>query len=324
MSYKSLKILPVRDIARDDHTFAWRTITDVSVLKASIQKVGILVPITVQEKATKKYRVVSGFRRLTAAVQLGFEKIPVLELDSSLSVLDIFEKLLEENRFIREFNAVDVSRIIQKCLTEFGLSREKIIETYLPLMGYGKSDRLYELIVPLVHLEPRWHEAIKDDIVSVDLASSMLKEDISVRSAFLDLILELKLGKNRQKEFWKMLKDISFIQDTSIAELLRRVEFTDILKQDKLTFTQKADRFKKVLWEKRYPRYMEVEDRFARIVKAAKLPPQIRLQSAAFFEGDSFRLSFSFNNNGDFTAVLHHLKRLLQERVIEQLEDLIG
>jgi hypothetical protein len=323
MAFKSLKSLSVGDIAWDDYTFAWRAVTDVSTLKESIKKVGILVPITVQEKATKKYRVVSGFRRLAAAKQLGFEKIPALELDSSLSALNIFEKLLEENMAIHEFDPVDVSRIIQKYLTEFGLSREKVIETYLPMMGYGKSNHLYELIVPLVNLEPRWHRAIRDDIVPVDLASSMVHEDVSGRSAFLDLIHALKLGKNRQKEFWKMLKDISFIRDMPIAELLCMEEFTDIFKQGKLTFSQKSDRFKKVLWEMRYPRYMEIEDRFIRIVKEAKLPPQIRLQSAPFFEGNSFRLFFSFNSSGDFEFVLTHLKRLLSERVVEQLEKLI-
>lgn len=62
--------------------------TDVSDLKESISKVGLLNPIIVNEQN----ELLSGFRRLTACRELGFEKIEAIIVktsDDELRKLDI-------------------------------------------------------------------------------------------------------------------------------------------------------------------------------------------------------------------------------------------
>lgn len=51
---------------------------EMELLKASIQRYGILTPLVVQDTGGDRFRVISGHRRLQAALELGLERVPCL------------------------------------------------------------------------------------------------------------------------------------------------------------------------------------------------------------------------------------------------------
>ena len=69
----NFRVLDVKNVKASDNI---REIKDIDDLLASIQEHGIVNPITVLDEGNSNFKVIAGFRRFAAAVQLGLKKIP--------------------------------------------------------------------------------------------------------------------------------------------------------------------------------------------------------------------------------------------------------
>ncbi len=69
----NFRVLDVKNVKASDNI---REVKDIDDLLASIQEHGIVNPITVLDEGNSNFKVIAGFRRFAAAVQLGLKKIP--------------------------------------------------------------------------------------------------------------------------------------------------------------------------------------------------------------------------------------------------------
>ena len=69
----NFRVLDVKNVKASDNIREVKVIDD---LLASIQEHGIVNPITVLDEGNQSFKVIAGFRRFAAAVQLGLKKIP--------------------------------------------------------------------------------------------------------------------------------------------------------------------------------------------------------------------------------------------------------
>ncbi len=80
---------------------------DLTRLTASIQKVGLLNPIVV----TDDYRLVAGFRRLTACRQLGWKEIEAHIVPYKNDLLLLLDAEVEENLVRKDFTPEEIMAI---------------------------------------------------------------------------------------------------------------------------------------------------------------------------------------------------------------------
>ena len=69
----NFRVLDVKNIKADDNI---REVKNIEDLLASIQEHGIVNPVTVVDEGNSNFKVIAGFRRFAAAVQLGLKKVP--------------------------------------------------------------------------------------------------------------------------------------------------------------------------------------------------------------------------------------------------------
>ena len=69
----NFRVLDVKNIKADDNI---REVKNIEDLLASILEHGIVNPVTVVDEGNSNFKVIAGFRRFAAAVQLGIKKIP--------------------------------------------------------------------------------------------------------------------------------------------------------------------------------------------------------------------------------------------------------
>lgn len=69
----NFRVLDVKNVKASDNI---REVKDIDDLLASIQEHGIVNPVTVVDEGNSNFKVIAGFRRFAAAVQLGLKKIP--------------------------------------------------------------------------------------------------------------------------------------------------------------------------------------------------------------------------------------------------------
>lgn len=69
----NFRVLDVKNVKAGDNI---REVKNIENLLASIQEHGIVNPVTVVDEGNSNFKVIAGFRRFAAAVQLGLKKIP--------------------------------------------------------------------------------------------------------------------------------------------------------------------------------------------------------------------------------------------------------
>ncbi len=309
----------------DDQSYVFTFEPGMSQLIASIKNAGIISPPILEYKTDRTYRIVSGSKRIRALVQLKIKKFTarVIYSKNNEPTLDIFLLNLYENIGTRELNIVEKTNVIFKLINLFNLSREQVIKKYLPLLELGTNPKIIDRYLPLIDLEDNIKKAIAEEFISIEIAHSFMKISKEERLKIFSLFNQLKLGKNRQKEFMRLLQDIKAISRQTIDQILENENIQNIIRDQQLTSSVKINRIKDVLKKLRYPNYTKIEEEFNQIKKELKLPPNIILRAPAFFEGEKYSLEMSFKNQNEFTKLVDLLKSIADSEKLLKLEKLV-
>ena len=240
MPFIKYVLLNIESIDFADQFYRYSSEKNLSPLIESIRKVGVVSPLIVEYRAKSAYRLVTGFRRFQCLLNLNLQKFPALIADRAFSEEALLQISLQENLSVRSFNPVEISSLIHLLENSFSRTKDEIVKNYFPILGRGRNPRVYDLYKPLKNMPAAWQEAIIDEEVAVETAFEIAHEPQDVQLAFLDLIKSLRLGRNRQREFWMLIRDITRIQNQKIvrfAEQDRKKE--NCQEQKKAEFLQR-------------------------------------------------------------------------------------
>ncbi len=313
--------LNINGINKKDETYNLEQLINIKELESTIRKTGFVAPVLV-EITQSGFRLLYGFARVNAMLKIGESTIPAVVLEQQLSFQKAFALALQDRMDKGPINPVEVSVIIQR-LEAGGVDKNEIVKHFLPEMGYGRNPKVYELHKDLFKLEEPWRQMLNDDQLSLDMAAEIVSAEADVRNAFLEFIKVLRIGKNRQKEFWALVQDIARMENIAIATFLQEPEIQIIVADELLAPAQKSDRIKQLLWEKRYPQYSETENRFKEVLKSVKLPPELVIQHPPFFDGDRYSIMLNISSAEEFQQHLERLQELNEKDVIRKLIDLV-
>lgn len=162
---------------------------ELDALSDSIQKYGIISPITVRRNDSGNYTIVAGERRWRAARMAGLSEVPVIVI--SADDKKAAEIALIENVQRSDLNPVEIARGYQSLIDEYGLTQEEVSERI------GKSRSAVTNSLRLLVLPDDVIEMISSGILSMghakvllgiknrdsisDAAHTVVSKDLSVR-----------------------------------------------------------------------------------------------------------------------------------------------
>lgn len=191
----------IEDINLEDETYRFRAALRVGPLKDSLERQGQQVPIMVRRKqGQRKYQLISGFRRVTAAAQLGWETIAAV-VRNGLSDEEAFRVSVLENTARKTYSDIDRA-FVMKAYEQRGHSSADIGG----LMGLTK--RQVNNIKSLLELPKEVQAAIDDE-----------GQTFSTTHALTLKKLRKKYPKLDYKTWIKRVND----ENLSVAQLLRAV-----------------------------------------------------------------------------------------------------
>ncbi len=175
--------------------------TELKELAESIERQGVLQPITVRNSASGGYELISGERRWRASKLAGRETIPALVRDAGKA--ESLELALVENIQRKNLNPIESAQAYQRMITEFHLTQEQVAARVgkerssvantvrlinLPeeVQGHIQADRL-----SMGHAKVLLSLAKRPDM-QVNLARRCVAEGLSVRQ------LEAAISRQRQ------------------------------------------------------------------------------------------------------------------------------
>lgn len=177
-------------------------VDELTALAESIQRVGIIQPITVRRISPTQYQIISGERRYRAAKIAGEATIPayIREINDEGSL----EMALEENLKRVDLNAIEIALSFQRFMDECGYTQEKLSErvgmnrstiaNYLRLLKLPAEVQsgIIEKLITMGHA--RCLISLEDAATQIELAKKIAKNQLSVRQVeqWVKKILEPK------------------------------------------------------------------------------------------------------------------------------------
>ena len=136
----------------------------ISELAASIERIGVIVPLILQKKGDTLH-LVSGHRRILAAVRVGLSDLPCIVQDSDQ--VRATETAFAENFFRRDLSAVEQAAAIRECIDEGTMSIEELAK------GLHRSTQWIRAQASMTTWPPEILQAIHLKQISVSAASNL-------------------------------------------------------------------------------------------------------------------------------------------------------
>lgn len=148
--------------------------TALDDLASSIERIGIIQPITVCRIPDGKFRLIAGERRLRASKLAGLTEIPAF-IRSADSNLELFEMALIENIQREDLNPIELSLSFKRLMEEFSLTQEELSEKV------GKKRSTVTNFLRLLKLPEDIQAGIRDGVLSMGHARALIGIDDSVK-----------------------------------------------------------------------------------------------------------------------------------------------
>ena len=135
-------------------------------LKDSIREKGLIQPITIRRK-NSHYELIAGERRLRAAAEAGFVKIPayIMKVETKEEMLEL---ALVENVQRERLNPIEQASAYQRLIDECNLTQDEIAQKI------GKERSTITNLLRLLRLPGPIRESVENGVISVGHARTLL------------------------------------------------------------------------------------------------------------------------------------------------------
>ena len=116
-----------------------------------------------------------------------------------------------------------------------------------------------------------------------------------------------------------MLEEICQKDKVSVKDLVDSAEIQEILKNEKLSVSQRTSRIRNILKRKRFPRLSSLEASLSRRIKNLALPKGMLIRPPEFFEEEEFSLELKIKNREDLKRMSRKLLDISEKEEISDL-----
>ena len=164
-----LQDLPVSAIKPADNN-PRTEVGDVADLAQSIAAVGLMNPLTVVPNGSgDTYNLIAGHRRLAAVVGLGWDHVPAIVFNATLSEKEIDEMRIIENLSREDLSPLEEARAFKSLVTNHGMTQRSIAERI------GCSQSHVSKRLALMELPPSALDAIGAGQVTLEEGAELVK-----------------------------------------------------------------------------------------------------------------------------------------------------
>ena len=311
-----IKTVPLSCIDSEDNTYRVTTKTRLDDLINSINKVGLINPPLLIERGSE-FTIVCGFRRIETCRYLGWAALEAKILDSDTNRLQCVKIAITDNALQRQLNLIEKSKALNM-LSSFYEDFSSLSKAASAL-GLPENPSLIKKIKNICRLPLSIQDYILSNTISLSMAVElgMLEQDAGILLA--NLFHEFKLSLNKQKEIITLIKEIAFRENISIIEVLGKCDFPDILNRKDIDRTQKTQKIRAYLKQRRFPEITRAKREFENNVKELKLGSGIKLIPPADFEGQTYMLNLRFNTIKDLQERVVKLNNIVKNPILEKI-----
>lgn len=308
-----LQEIPLTALDLEDHSFVFSPPGDLSRLQDSIQEIGLLNPPWLRVVAGDRFQAVTGFKRLLAAVLLGWGQVAARILPEEAPEAQCLLVHLYDNAFSRDFNNLEQALLASRLLEYW--DRETVIHKFLPFLGLAPSFSILERLLALASLEEPLQQLAARGRLALTAAALLAAWDREDRDAVAPFLEKLPFSQSKQEEFLQGLDLLARREGVRPAAIIAREEFRRQVQEDSGTPQARAAALRLGLQKLVSPRFAAALEAFQAGLQRLGLRhhPRFLLQPPPALEGPDFHLEIKFHDAGELQQLLDELTRLARE-----------
>lgn len=269
---------------------------DLNPLIQSIERVGLINPPLLKRDSQGSITIITGYRRIKALKSLKADRAGcrVLSGDNILPIECLLLNL-HDNLAVRKLNDVEKGMVLARLI--LWIKTLEIVERYMPLLGLPSNKATLSSYLRLEEeMGFRAKESIVQGQLSLRNAMMLLDIDSISRSSIIDLISNIKLTVNQQRQLIDYTVDLAHIEGTSISDILDDRSVKRINSDTRMNNPQKGRALIRYLRMRRYPSVSKAEREFKKMVSKLNLGKMVRIDHSPSFESPYYRLEVLFKD----------------------------
>jgi len=315
---KPIKYVPVEKIALEDRFYSIRPFCfNAETLIKSIKITGITTPVILEPLSPERLRIVSGFRRVQAAVEAGQAEIPGIT-DYPGGALEKFWRIVQENYGSQELHELEYAEIIGKLKELHGVDDESLLSRFLPQMGLRDSRYELERFLALAGLNDHLKKACYRGNLLCATALEIRTWPVKEQEFLTSLVSRMMLGTNKQKQVVRLIEDLKKKTGDSLESIWATTGLLDT-GQEELSFEKIHGRLSAM----RYPTLSKSQQEFTRLKEEILPGRRIRLQAPRYFDGEQLTVSFSATDAFEFRKKAQQLLEASSRQELKEMFSLL-
>lgn len=320
---KRLKNAEIDSIDCKDNTFIYTFPVKIEEITESIKRIGLLNPVLLFEY-DNKYKIISGFKRVLACKLLCFDTISAFVFESdSISELNAFMIAVYDNISIRKLNIIEKSIILNKLKNYHSLKHNEIIKDFMPIIGLEQSEKLLKCYLSLSKIDDDLKEHIVNREVSIKTSSLIASVSKDKMPLISEIIIKLNLGTNKIKELVNLIDEITERDNIDIKKLRSDLNLDRVIKNERMTLSQKWEKIISLLREKRFPMWSKIEKKLLRNISSLSLPKNVNLSYPPYLEGDKLKIEIEFSSSDELKIIGQKLIDISKKEELSEIVKLI-
>ncbi len=287
-------------------------------LMDSVKEVGIRHPISICS-SSKPYKIISGHKRVQAAIKSGLTHIPAFSVPDMDQALELN---LKENFSLRHYSDIEKGCILNKLVKE-GIQEDIIINQYMPLLELERSKKSFKDLTSVGKVSLGLQKLLHKANVPVKTFNIFFEWDDENQNAAETFFSATRPGVNKWRDLLELVEEISRRDTISPKEVFTSPAINEILADKNLTPPQKYDRAHKTLQQSRYPVLSDLKKQVGRALDEMKLDDNTRFKFQETFESDEMKLELKFRSEKELSQQVEKIFAALQSGSAEKLIKII-
>jgi len=312
-----LSSVHIEDLDWQDQSFAIHSYTRNDFLCGSLGRHGVLCPPWLLQTNRGPPVVVDGFKRLKWLQESGTNRVECLHFEASNDARALMIQRLEAKIGGAPLNLAEKAQIVAR-LAEL-VPHERLLQDYFPAMNLAPRPQAIDRWRRVAAAEKLLLSALAHDHLCERACLELIDWPVDERRGMLALICELRCSASIQMEILERIREIALVQGKTRTDLVATREVQIILQDADRNHRQKTQTLRDLLQRWRFPRLWARQERFQRNLDGCGLPPAIRVQPPASFEGDGWQLQIRFSSPGELEQLLTSAQALASSQNLPAL-----
>jgi hypothetical protein len=293
--------IALKDIKLGDRRFAISYVLEDRILFDSVKAVGIIQPVVLLGGTMPV--IVCGFKRIEAALKLGFETVPCFCLE--VAGKDAMRLAIHDN-LMRNLNTVEKAHIVER-MEHFGFDPLEALQT-MRLLGLQGHEKVRGVLMALADEGKEMKDFVVLRSPSLKSLGYLFRFKPKERPAILDTLKRVRTTESQLREILESM-------------LLLTVRETPI-DFGRLGDAETADDMRNMLKEATHPILTEKQRRLAALRTRYALPTSVDIRVDPFFEKEYIDITIRARHPEEVKEALNKLGAVADQGHVRSLLDL--